>query len=491
MAPSFSPRGAWRWFVRRTAARHIDDILYLLREEATLDCQPKRFKPRPSSKPPAVSGRILASVFAMLDEADIPYCVTHGYENLPDRIVSDVDCVFPAHVSPEELANLFSQHRGLIGADVVRCLSGHIVLTDQNADGSPCFVDLDVGGAYDLNGRRFYKSDQILNERRQFGQFWIPAVPVEFGCYLVRRIIKGSISEEHARKLSDLYRQNPTGCAAEIARFWSWGTAATLRAAIECEDWETIRRDLKKICSELWRRATLRQPLRVIVDRVRCSARRVSRVCWPQGGVDVIFLGSDGAGKSSVIQNVRKELAGAFSNTSCLMFPPALVRRFRGRTEGPPVLPHDLPPRSALASVVRAVGYWFAYYTIGYWISIRPALARSTLVIHDRHLLDALVDPTRYRYAGPRWLLRWIWRLIPKPDLVILLDAPAEVLQARKQELPFEETVKQVEAYRKLIRALPNGFVVDASAPLRDVVTAVNDVILGTLRHRFDAVEAT
>ena len=69
-------------------------------------------------------------------------------------------------------------------------------------------------------------------------------------------------------------------------------------------------------------------------------------------------------------------------------------------------------------SVNRALGYWLAYYVAGYWISIRPALARSALVIHDRHLVDALVDPKRYRYAGPARLLRWIWLVMPKPDLM-------------------------------------------------------------------------
>ncbi len=58
-------------------------------------------------------------------------------------------------------------------------------------------------------------------------------------------------------------------------------------------------------------------------------------------------------------------------------------------------------------------------------------------MLNDRHFLDILVDQRRYRYGGPLWLLRLIRRLIPKPDLVNLLDAPPKVLQARKQELSF------------------------------------------------------
>ncbi|MCA6122029.1 hypothetical protein J6500_08975 [Bradyrhizobium sp. WSM 1704] len=435
------------------------------------------------------SWSILAAVLETLETADIPYCITHGYEDLAQGVTSDVDCIVPIDVSPERLTNLLKHHRRAIGADVIRCLSGHIVLAGRNADRSPCFVDLHVGNGYELNGHRYYSAEQILGRRRRFGELWIPAVRLAFGCHLVRRVIKGSISDDNARRFGDLYRQDPRGCAAEISRFWSPATAAEIRSAIERGDWKGVQNGLPRFRSELQRRTALRRPLEPVRDQFTRLARRGSRICWPKGGMEVIFLGPDGAGKSSVISQIGKELDGAFSSTRCLFFPPALYRRWRGRPEGPPVLPHDLPQRSVFASVSRALAYWLAYYIAGYWISIRPALARSALVIHDRHLLDALVDPRRYRYAGPAWLLRWIWLLLPKPDLVILLDAPADVLHARKQELPFEQTVELMNRYRQLVRTLRNGYAVDASLPLRDVTAAVNDIILGTLSRRFDAEE--
>ncbi|MCA1685043.1 MAG: thymidylate kinase-like protein, partial [Planctomycetia bacterium] len=113
-----------------------------------------------------------------------------------------------------------------------------------------------------------------------------------------------------------------------------------------------------------------------------------------------------------------------------------------------------------------------------------PALARFTLVLYDRHLVDTLVDPKRYRYTGPAWLLRLIWRLIPKPDLVILLDAPADVIRSRKQEVPPEETRRQCEAYRSLVGAMPNGHVVDAARPPEQVAADVDGIILRYLASR-------
>jgi thymidylate kinase len=137
-----------------------------------------------------------------------------------------------------------------------------------------------------------------------------------------------------------------------------------------------------------------------------------------------------------------------------------------------------------LASVTRALLYWCVFYTFCYRMTARLALARDTLLIHDRHLVDALVDSRRYRYGGPHWLLRFTWQLMPKPDIIILLDAPPEVLQARKQEVAFEETARQRRAYLSLMETFKNGHVVDASRPLRLVVSDVNDIILRYLMTR-------
>ena len=51
-------------------------------------------------------------------------------------------------------------------------------------------------------------------------------------------------------------------------------------------------------------------------------------------------------------------------------------------------------------------------------------------------------------------------RLRKKQDLIFCLDAPPEVIQTRKQEVSFEETTRQREAYRELVSKLPNGQII-------------------------------
>ncbi|MEO6436517.1 MAG: hypothetical protein ABIP55_12270, partial [Tepidisphaeraceae bacterium] len=149
----------------------------------------------------------------------------------------------------------------------------------------------------------------------------------------------------------------------------------------------------------------------------------------------------------------------------------------------PKASPHALPPRSFAGSLLKAA-WWLMCYTLGYYRRVHPTKARGGLVINHRYLLDAIVDPKRYRYAGPMQLLKWIWAVAPKPDLLIFLDAPAAVIQQRKQEVPFAETARMREAYLALAKSLPNARIIDASQVQEKTIDDVTETLLGFMSAR-------
>ena len=425
-------------------------------------------------------GRILSRVFETLDRAGIRYCVLHGYEDYPQAIASDVDCVIDRATSADALCALLHRNRTAIGAEVVRRRGYCVVLAGKNADGSACFLTLDLTVDCAVDGLPLRSGSDVLARRRRHREFWIPAAHHAFGCYLARTIAKGSLDDARAGRLTGLYAQDPAGCAREVARLWGTRSAELIVAAARSGDWQPVCRHLGRFGAELRRRAMLRRPGRFARNKLRALAERIGCVLRP-GGLNVVLLGPDGAGKSSMIEALQPRLAGAFARSTCWGFAPPLHRLFR-RGARSTSEPHALPARSLPTSLIRA-GYWFAYSTFGA-LALRRAKARSTLVLNDRHFVDILVDAKRYRYGGPAWLLRLIWRVIPKPDLIVLLDAPAEVLHARKQELPLEETARQRGAYLALVRSLDNGHVVDAAQPLPQVADAVADIVLRHLGSR-------
>jgi thymidylate kinase len=111
-------------------------------------------------------------------------------------------------------------------------------------------------------------------------------------------------------------------------------------------------------------------------------------------------------------------------------------------------------------------------------------LFRNGLVLMDRYHYDFVVDPRRYRLQVPAGWVRALFRLMPSPDRVFLLDAPTEVLRARKQEVPETETRRQQTAFRALVAGLPQARVVDCSRPPGTVVAQIEAEILRYLAAR-------
>lgn len=431
-----------------------------------------------------VRGKLFQSVLELLEDHDVPYCILHGNQGYPLQVASDVDCVMPATVLPQRLAVLLGSNQDRVGASLVQWIqhesTAHYFVLATAAGLRWEFLSVDVSSDYRRDGRQFYRGEDILASRRLRGGIWVPAPAIEFGCYLVKKVAKGALQDVHAHRLTQLYREDPTGCDRELGRFWRGDGVELIAAAARSGEWRAVRGRLVALRRELLWAGTVREAWSCARYWTADTVRRLRRWREPTG-VQVVVLGADGSGKSTTVSALAAALAPPFRRVACNHLGPALFRTTRaGRVVS---TPHSRPPRSVLGSLAKAA-YWMLDYSLGHYIKTRPALARSTLVIFDRYLLDAVVDPRRYRYAGPRWVLRLIWWLVPKPDLVILLDAPPDVLRARKQEVSSWETERQRCAYLKLIATLRTGRVVDAAQSIDHVVAAAAGSILQYMTSR-------
>ncbi len=313
----------------------------------------------------------------------------------------------------------------------------------------------------------------MLAGRRPFRGFWAADAATEFGCVLANRVAKESLTGKHTARLSALFAQDPAGCEGQVRRFLSGASAEAVLAAAGTDRWADVQGMLPLLGHEL----------RVRGRRGRGVGRwtrRANRWARPTSGLHVVFLGPDGVGKSTVIEAVKASLSPAFLRYSYQTFAPSLIP---SPLQPKKDTPHQLPPRGKAASWMKAA-WWSVCYTAGYYASIRPTVARAGLVINHRYLPDAIVDPKRYRYSGPQWILKALWKVAPKPDLLIVLDAPADVIQARKKEVAPAETARQRDGYRAVAEALPNAHVVSTNRPLAEVVGEVNGLVLAHLSAR-------
>jgi thymidylate kinase len=102
--------------------------------------------------------------------------------------------------------------------------------------------------------------------------------------------------------------------------------------------------------------------------------------------------------------------------------------------------------------------------------------AQGYIVLYDRHFLfdfslngvNSDVWPLEKRLH--RWILT---RFYPRPNLVIYLDAPAEVLFARKGEKTPQELEDRRQAFIRQGRLVHNFVRIDGTQPLNKVCAEV------------------
>ena len=227
--------------------------------------------------------------------------------------------------------------------------------------------------------------------------------------------------------------------------------------------------------------------------------------------VTVALIGADGAGKSSVARRLEEEsdlpikhlymgdnpeAAGHMLITTRLR---VMVKRWLGKSShaGGPPDPARRKPRptgllkralhglkSGLRVTNQLAEEWYRQI-LAWWYQ-----RRGRVVLFDRHFYADYHSHDVSGASGPRscaqrihgFMLR---RFYPKPDLIIFLDAPSDVLFDRKGEGTPELIERRRLEYVRLQEQMPEIETVDVSQPLDQVTREVADRI----RRRFPALE--
>jgi thymidylate kinase len=429
--------------------------------------------------------RLVTAVFGAWQQAGIQFLVLRNYEGLPYFAGNDIDVlVRPAQLGAAEAALLaavraagFRLHnRSEFAATLALYTSG----LQSNAQ-----AHFDLFTGLQWRGLDFLDCRALFERKVDRGLFAVPHPAHEAASSLLQNLVyNGKIKEKYRPSIAAAFRAGPAEALELMARTWGAARAKSLVAAAAAEKWTEIEASSGALRRALIFRQGALRPCHTATLLLADAARFARRAARPPG-LTVALCGADGSGKSTAAGAIIERLQPTFSPQRGREFhwkPPLFsARRRAGR--GPITDPHAKPPRNPLASLLFFAFHWLEFF-LGWHLCVQPAAFRGGLVLIDRFYYDFFVDQRRYRLRIPRCLIALGYRLLAKPDLVLLLDAPVEVLQSRKQEVLAAETQRQRIAYLELVRGLACGRIIDAAQAPEKVAAQIERVILDFLAQR-------
>lgn len=330
-----------------------------------------------------------------------------------------------------------------------------------NDEGDLHYVRFSATSDLYVGPRRYIYADTLSNSPDSAG--------LEIAFHLLKSMSGGRLSEERLHRIARLLQSDRRDAMKWLSRFWNKADAALIVQYAESGALEILTAELARL------RAAMIPPERLSVWAVAQEVRRTWQRLRHPSGVLLAVLGPDGSGKSLAIEGLTRELEDTLSAPLKLHFRPRFGKR---QVEGLNCTnPHKGKPRGLLHSLLKIVYYTYDN-ALSYVGVIRPRLVQNQMVIFDRYFPDLLVDPIRYRYGGPAWSVKVLDFLVPKPDLLLVMDAPAAVIQKRTQEVTPEETMRQCEAYRDLGRRYTSVRLIDASRDPKHVARQARGVLL-------------
>lgn len=405
---------------------------------------------------------LLRSAFKGMEQADIDYCMIRDHDRL-DQLTNggEIDLL----VRKRYLGQLSQLLRRLgfvklpgMGHEPHHFFVGY----DQIAD---CWLKLDI-----ITDIRFGEpiktlpttlANNCLRNRQRNGLVFAPSPEDELVMLLLHCVLdKGHFAPARRQRLQILRHQitEENYISNLLESFWLPSTTwAQIAAKIDAEDWTILLSKRQEVTAHLASQNRVTVASHWFRDRLLRKLNSWVYARRPRSLV-VALLAPDGAGKSTLAANIQNSFY--FPVRSIYM---GLYQK-RTKSLGLWGLP-------GLSFVRRVSKQWQRYLIARYHQS------RGRLVICDRYAYDALLQSpnklSRLKQAR-RWLLA---HTCPAPDLILLLDAPGDVLYARKGEHNPTFLEQQRQAYLKLQSYLPQMVVLDGTCDAEHLQQRVTSLI--------------
>ncbi len=199
------------------------------------------------------------------------------------------------------------------------------------------------------------------------------------------------------------------------------------------------------------------------INKLKNSVAYAKGICSQithKRGLIMTFSGVDGAGKSTIINDILYLLGGKYRKKMVVLrHRPSLLpiisawKYGKQQAEQKSVerLPRQGDNNSKVSSYLR-FGYYYIDYLLGQFYIWAKYLVRGYTVVYDRYYFDFIIDGKRSNINMSPTLPKFLYAFVAKPDLNFFLYADAATIAKRKKELSPSVITQLTQKYLSLFK---------------------------------------
>lgn len=418
---------------------------------------------------------MIFSFFKFLKKSNIDFCIINGYQDIVanTNTDSDIDILFRQYdfQNIEKIIAAFCLEENFLIVQMMHhdILAKNFFLYDpQNGE----YLNLDLYAELSRKQIVYFEEDDIFDTLQSYENIPILSPEKEFTNYFIKKLDKKDLQKENFKHLYVLYSEVSELCDQNIAKFFPH-TNKKIIEAFTNNNFLEISKNQNMYIKDFY------DIEKIDFKRKMSNILRTIKRIFNPTGLTVSFIGPDGSGKSTIIDELMCNRL-PFRRKDYFHLKP-----IKQDSQAVTVVddPHEKPVYTKLKSYIKLL-YFIYQYNLGWIKNILKLKIKSSLIIFDRYYDDLLVDNKRYRYGGSLPMAKFARLFIPQPDIYFILTADPKVIYERKQEVPFEELERQVESYRSLADE-KRYYSIDVDRTPQEIVKEITKIMMEKMNERY------
>lgn len=434
---------------------------------------------------------LIEQIFKIINDSGLDYCIQNKYEMMPESIPSDIDIMYKnanEKFLDKLVGKIIKETNGILVQKYVQGYYQYTYIIYYKTETGFFQIPLDFYRA--ISWSNYFvvmMAEEMLDSKRFYKCFYVPDYYVELKYMWIRRTIKKDLNDEHLKISEELFRKDMCKNSEYLKKDFGDEVGELIVEIINTRQINLFYTKFNMFERAVKRLSKKNDDLRKRIANAgflltKILPKRIIHTC----GISIGFLSPDGGGKSTIINELCEMMKdiNIFDGVKQYYFRPKLLKNLGHynrinphEEESTNSNPHGKVEGGLLKSFVRFM-FYNCDFILGTVLKIWPDKMAKKLVLFDRYYYDYYVDIKRYQYGFSKKVPRLFSWMIPTLDIVFVLDAPSDVLYARKQELSIDELLRQRDAFQKIPRIVKSARIIDVNRNVTDIVQDINEIIV-------------